>query len=205
MEIGPLGGSVHWASASVPAAGETKSGDRAVVFANRSGALIAVVDALGHGREASEVADIAVAAIEANAEDELPSVLLLCHRELRGSRGAVVALARFEAADTLSWIAVGNVKTLIMRAQFGRTQAFATATAHAGVLGMHMPPTRSGGLVLRSGDVLVMASDGVIDVEMETGPWSSLGDAAARIVECNRVPADDAILIAARLSPGPAR
>lgn len=196
------GGAIEWASAGAPAAGQVDSGDRDVIVAVGGGALLGVVDALGHGPEASEVADTVVAVLHAGASDELQNILLRCHRELAGSRGAVLALARFESIGTLSWLGVGNVKALLLRPRYGTMQACATVVAHAGVLGMQLPPIRSQSIAVRPEDVLVMASDGVGAVEMEREIWANLPAATAGIVKQHRVPSDDSILLAARLSRG---
>lgn len=193
---------MEWALASAPASGETHTGDRGLVTSAREGALIAVVDALGHGPEASRVADAAVEAILDGPVDDLPRVVLRCHHELAGSRGAVLALARFEATGILSWLAIGNVRAILMRHRYGRAQACAAATAHAGILGMRLPPVRPSTIAVRPDDVLVMATDGVGGVELSAQRWSDLPAAAAHALNQNRIAADDALVLTARLSRG---
>jgi hypothetical protein len=67
---------------------------------------------------------------------------------------------------------------------------------------MQLPPIRSQSIAVRPEDVLVMASDGVGAVEMEREIWANLPAATAGIVKQHRVPSDDSILLAARLSRG---
>jgi hypothetical protein len=55
-------------------------------------------------------------------------------------------------------------------------------------------------LAVRPEDVLVLASDGVAGFELDTEQWSNLATAAVRIVQLNRIPSDDAVLLAARIS-----
>jgi phosphoserine phosphatase RsbX len=92
-----------------PCAGETKNGDAAFVWTTPQRAVLAVVDALGHGPTAAEAADRAVAALRAAApEAALLEIMEQVHAALRGSRGAAMTVLLFTPARW-SACAVGNV------------------------------------------------------------------------------------------------
>ena len=50
---------IDWGHASLVMPGETRSGDRFVIALTDSGALIAVIDGIGHGEEAAAAAQTA--------------------------------------------------------------------------------------------------------------------------------------------------
>src|SRR4051812_25511416 len=104
--------------ASRPAMGETVSGDLHHIATFPRGALIAVVDGVGHGEAAATAAQIAVDAIRGNAYEPLPTLLARCHEALNGTRGAVLTLASVDtAAETVTWLGVGNVEARLLRVQ----------------------------------------------------------------------------------------
>src|SRR4029453_2550550 len=111
-------GWIEWAVAEHARQGQTESGDRSLAMASADGALVAVVDGLGHGAEAADVAKTAVRSLERHASEPVISLLRHCHGALSGTRGAVVSLAAFRARDeTMTWVGVGNVEGLLVRGQ----------------------------------------------------------------------------------------
>ncbi|HEY3252745.1 MAG TPA: hypothetical protein VGJ91_02315, partial [Polyangiaceae bacterium] len=86
------------------------SGDLHVVEALPHGALIAVIDGLGHGPEAAAAARAAAAILHARAELSVQELLELCHEGLRKTRGAVMTLASLDTrSSTIDCCGVGNV------------------------------------------------------------------------------------------------
>ena len=72
-----------------------------------NGALVAVVDGLGHGDEAIAVARIAIHALEEQAEQSVITLVKHCHEALAETRGVVLTLASFNSLDsTMSWLGV---------------------------------------------------------------------------------------------------
>ena len=93
-----------------------ESGDQYMVCRTPDGGvLVAVVDGLGHGPEAASAAKTAIAELEAAAGADLGAQLRRCHERLRDTRGAVVSLALF-APTSLTWLGVGNVDGVLLRA-----------------------------------------------------------------------------------------
>jgi len=141
-------------------AGETVSGDDAT-FERRGDLLVlALADGLGHGPEALVPARRAIELVHA-APEVAPSTLLReAHEALRGSRGAVMAVARIdEAAASLVNAAVGNVVTRVLGDRANHTYGDVQ-----GVLGMAAPrPPRVVGEegALGPRELVVMCSDGL--------------------------------------------
>lgn len=149
-------------TAAMPKEGEDVSGDRACTGRTEDAVLVGVVDGLGHGADACAAAERAARVIEEPpAGATVTTVLERCHEALRGTRGAVIALAAFGAhtAD-MEWLAVGNVEGILVRSGPGRPRREALVQ-RPGIVGHNLPPLRSTTLPVKSGDTLVFATDGV--------------------------------------------
>ena len=96
----------------------------------RDGILIAAVDGTGHGAEAAAAAKIAAATLEAHAWESPIALLLRCHDELKGTRGAVMTLAFIHLRDrTLTWLGVGNVEAVLFHGRAMSQRAGSCAAA----------------------------------------------------------------------------
>jgi hypothetical protein len=142
--------------------GEVRSGDAWVVLPDRSELLLAAIDGLGHGPDAADAADEAVAIIREHGADSLEAVFGLCHRRLAGTRGAAITLTRLDPeAGTITWRGVGNVEGVLVRAGPLGTQPVARTMLGGGVVGMRMPRLRPQTNELKAGDLVLLATDGV--------------------------------------------
>ena len=83
---------ITWGVADAPFPNERESGDRYVVQPSADGILIAAVDGTGHGTGAVAAAKIAAATLEAHSRESSIALVLRCHEELKGTRGAVMTL-----------------------------------------------------------------------------------------------------------------
>jgi phosphoserine phosphatase RsbX len=142
---------------------ERQSGDLHVVVPFDGGALVALLDGLGHGPEAAAAAQAAVPTLEACARESVEELVRRCHEALRRTRGAAMSVASFRALDaSMTWTGVGNVDGILFRAArdalHRRDQAI---PARGGVVGYRLPPLRVERLELSPGDTLVMATDGI--------------------------------------------
>lgn len=139
-----------------------ESGDLHLVQPFPEGALVALIDGLGHGEEAAAAASAAVAILESHACEPVQSLLQRCHEGLHKTRGAVMSLASFDARDaTMTWAGVGNVAAVLLRAHEAPGLVAEALVAYGGVVGYRLPAARVATLRLRRGDVLVMATDGI--------------------------------------------
>jgi len=151
---------IEWSTAAATMPGETESGDRYWAGVVANGMMFAVIDGLGHGREAAAASDIAIATLERRVGDPLIDLLRRCHESLRGTRGVAMSLAVLNTENAmLTWIGVGNVEGTLLRRNAGLPSD--KLLLRNGVVGIHLPILRAGELAIQSGDILTMATDGV--------------------------------------------
>jgi len=156
---GPL---LDWGVATRTMAGERECGDGHLVVGFPRGGLVAVVDGLGHGGEAAVATRAAVATLAEHPDQPVAGLLQRCHERLRGTRGAVMTLASFCRADeTLTWLGVGNVEGVLLRANPLALPARESILLRGGVVGYEIPALRPATHPLAAGDTLVLATDGV--------------------------------------------
>jgi hypothetical protein len=161
-----------------PCDGETLSGDAALVQPVGSGVLVAVIDVLGHGRDAAEVA-VQLGAMLLKwlprAPDPSPEgAITMLHEAACGTRGAVAAVAWLDGSTLEGSVAgLGNVGCRL----FGSVAS--TVMFGDGVLGSRMRSLTPTHFALQPGDVLVLFSDGVTDRFSSEYPTLTLNDAPA--------------------------
>ena len=188
---------LEWGTASAALADEGPSGDRHVVVVSPGGAILAVVDGLGHGPEAALAAETAAATIEEHAPEDLVELLQRCHEALRTTRGVVMGIARLrpESAE-LEWLGVGDVDGVVAR---GQEVQLTWLVQRSGVVGAQLPAGVSTSRVsLQPGDTLALATDGVRTDFTQLVPDVPPQQLAERILaECGRRD-DDALILVAR-------
>ena len=186
--------------------GERESGDLHFVKTFASGALVGVVDGLGHGPEAAAAARAAVSVLEAHAEEPLIPLVNRCHEALRRTRGVVLSMASISALDNqMTWTAVGNVEAVLFHADRGAQPFREVVSARSGVVGYQLPPLRAAARALVPGDTLAFATDGVDDGFSNKMPLHlSPQEAASEILNRFGKDSDDALVLVVRrlgLSP----
>lgn len=131
-------------------------GDTGVIEQADATCFIALVDVLGHGREACELANIIrIYLTEHHGEAPVP-LLEALHAHIKGSRGAVAAVCRIDTASgVVRYAGVGNITTRI----FG--VAPFQFLPRDGVIGYMMPHPVEQTRRLTPRDVLMMYSDGL--------------------------------------------
>jgi serine phosphatase RsbU (regulator of sigma subunit) len=118
---------------------------------------IAVVDALGHGPLAAEVAACADQALAANPQLDPVSSLMTCHRALTGTRGAAIGFVKIDPdSSQLEYAGIGNVE-LIVRTD-GREHRL---SSDRGIVGTAYRTPHPISIQLHPGWLLMMHSDGV--------------------------------------------
>jgi serine phosphatase RsbU (regulator of sigma subunit) len=191
---------LEWGVAGRPMPGETESGDHYFVHALPGGALLTVLDALGHGPDAAFAARAAVATLRDHAHEPLDTLVKRCHDRLRATNGVVVSIASFQSADrTLAWLGVGNVECLVMRGDSAACPPRVFLVARGGVVGYQLPNLRVTSLTVAEGDTLVFATDGIRHGFHEA---LNLGDPpqqiADRVLSRHARETDDALVLVAR-------
>ena len=172
---------IEWAVAALARRGERESGDHYVALATPDVGLVAVVDGLGHGAEAARAAKTAVRALERGADRPLVQMLRDCHQQLTTTRGAVISAAVLDFRDeTMTWLGVGNVEGLLLRAPASRGARAQALLVRGGVVGSHLPPLAAEVDPLRCGDTLILATDGIrsegLDATLPYLPPQALAD-----------------------------
>lgn len=186
---------LEWAASGRPIPGEARSGDLHVVAPCPGGVLVGLIDGLGHGPEAAQVASRAAEAIMANAAAPVQSVVEACHDALKGTRGVVLSLASISTAGAaLTWIGVGNVEAAL----FGASDRRQRIVTRGGVVGYRLPPLRANTVAIEPGDVLVFASDGISESFIEVRPTGTAAEHAARMLAEFGKHTDDALVLVAR-------
>jgi len=152
---------LDWGVARAALGGHPKCGDSHVVEPFSGGALVAVLDGIGHGDEAHHAAECASEILVAHAGDNVLNLLKRCHETLRGTRGAVMSLASFDGTrGVMTWAGVGNVEGLLLRADHGNPQR-ESLLLRGGVLGHQLPALFAATLPVASGDMLIFSTDGI--------------------------------------------
>lgn len=196
---------LEWGVAGVALPGFSESGDRHMFQRFDGGALVAVMDGLGHGPEAAAAAVQACLILEAKAGENVISLVQQCHERLKNTRGATISLASFDFRDSLmTWMGVGNVQGVFLRADKTRTDREELLLLRPGVVGSHLPSLQAAVLPVSPGDSLAFATDGV----ESSFDYSALrcqppGRAAETILARHARGKDDALILVARYR-GPA-
>jgi hypothetical protein len=152
---------VDWGWAGRALEGD-ESGDLHVVVPFRGGAVVTLIDGLGHGPEAAFAARAAIPVLEQHASESVLFLIQRCHEALRKTRGAVMSVASFRAIDSsMTWIGVGNVEGVLLRAQGEHARTDQAIAARGGVVGYQLPALRAAAVQVLPGDTLIMTTDGV--------------------------------------------
>jgi len=193
---------VEYGVAKFALPGQGRSGDHHLLRCTRNGVLIAAIDGIGHGEEAANAAKAAASILNARVSEPIISLVEQCHEELRPTRGVVLSLASIDPEHgMMTWLGVGNVQGVLLRADGKNGNPKETLLLRAGVVGSRLPPLQATVLPVARGDTLFFVTDGVSGDFVEN--LSVLGDsqrAADRILERYRIGNDDALVLVARLA-----
>ena len=177
--------------------GAEASGDLHMVRQLDHGVLVAVVDGLGHGRDAEAAARLAISTLETEPVRSITGLVERCHSVLGRSRGVVMSLAALDAhARTMTWLAIGNVEGVLIRAGTPKRESI---LMRGGIVGHRLPPMRATTVALGAGDLLVFATDGIREGFAEgLRPDTPLQEIADRVLARHGRASDDALVLAGR-------
>lgn len=184
-----------------PHVGYRHAGDAVVVTEHECKLLAAIVDVLGHGPEAHDVATKAKRFLENGLRSgDALELLKGLHETLKGTRGAAAALGVLDLTTGLMrYVGVGN--TVIRRFGSGTERLVATD----GIVGGNMRTPREQRMTLSPRDTVLMYTDGVQDrFELRDRPQLLLQDAetiARTVVRLFSKDYDDAACIVLRYDP----
>lgn len=193
---------VEYGLAKFSLPGQGESGDQHLVSCNQRGVLIAAIDGLGHGEEAAHAANAAMSILKADADEPIISIVEHCHEKLRTTRGVVMSLASIDTAHGLmTWLGVGNVQGVLMRADTKKGNAMETLLLRGGVVGSQLPSLQATILQIRQGDTVYFGTDGVRrDFAQSLTALENPQRAADRILRQFRNGNDDALVLVVRLT-----
>ena len=193
---GPL---MEWAVASQGIEPDD-SGDGYIVHPWPDGALLGVVDGVGHGHEAAAAARESIRLLEGCASMHPVAALRACHEGLIGTRGVVLALAWLDGAhDCMTWLAVGNVQCVLSHGNGVAGSGVEILLGQSGVVGRRLPALRATIVQLSPGDLLVLATDGIHSAFSQMIPrLDRPRQVADFIMDRHRTGMDDALVLAVR-------
>lgn len=192
--------SIEWGVASLTMPGQSQSGDRHLVQPYTNGVLVAVVDGLGHGEQAAAAADLAVTTLCKHAHESVIALCARCHDGLRETRGVAMSLASFSGLDgTLTWMGIGNVEGLVLRAEGAPHSRHEHLLLRSGVVGGQIPSLGTSTIRIMKGDTLIFVTDGIRS-DFDEGLSSSDPPQlmADRILAGSSKGSDDALVLVAR-------
>ncbi len=145
------------AGLAVPYPGERLCGDAWTFHQSPDRTLILIADGLGHGWEAAEAANEALAVCHARTERSPGEILSYVHDALKKTRGAAAAIAEIRNAEgTLTYAGVGNTSAVLLSQQASRS-----LVSHNGTLGMTAPKIQEFKVEWPKDGILIMHSDGL--------------------------------------------
>jgi phosphoserine phosphatase RsbX len=181
--------------------GQTETGDRHVVAHFKNGAMLAVVDGLGHGHGAAAAAKIAAEVLERNAKESVIHLMQICHEHLKPTRGVVMSIASFDFAEaTLTWLGVGNVEGVLLQRDAYGTVTHEVLPLRGGVVGDRLPPLLASIVPLSRGDTLIFATDGIRSNFTDGLKPDSVQATASAVLTNFARGTDDALVLVARYS-----
>src|SRR5579859_2525971 len=191
---------LEWNVAALAMPGEKVSGDAHLVESFRNGALVAVVDGLGHGSEAALAARNAIDTLKEHPDEPVIKLLNRCHENLRATRGVVLSMAAFNAVDgTMTWLGVGNVEGMFFRNDSNEKTSYESLLSRRGVVGGRLPPLHAGILPVTYRDTLIFVTDGIRSgFESTLNLRGSPKQIADQILAQHTMGTDDALVLVAR-------
>lgn len=192
---------VEWSVVSQPLAGESVSGDLHVVARAPDGVLLAVIDGLGHGDEATLASRKAVDVLSSRSGDPVTALVRQCHDALRNTRGAAMTVVAVDyRARTATCLGIGNVEAVLVRADPQAQPARETVLLRGGVVGYQLPTLQPSVHVIAPDDVLVFATDGVREgFGDHLSAREPLAQLVGRVLAENARGTDDALVLACKI------
>jgi hypothetical protein len=193
---------VEYGVANFVLPGQGESGDHHLVCCNQNAILIAAIDGIGHGEEAANAAKAATLILRAGVDEPVISLVEQCHEKLRWTRGVVLSLASIDMAHgMMTWLGVGNVQGVLMRAGAINGTVQEMLLLRGGVIGSQLPPLQATVLPIAKGDTVLFATDGVrSDFAENLTALENPQRAADRILRQFQNGNDDALVLVARLA-----
>jgi anti-sigma regulatory factor (Ser/Thr protein kinase) len=165
VQKGPL----QIAGLAVPYPGERFCGDAWTCHRTPERTVCLLTDGLGHGWEAAEAAQEAVATFHKRVELPPGQILSYVHEALRKTRGAVAAIAEIRPQEsTLVYAGIGNISAVVLSRGTSRS-----LVSHNGTLGAAAARIQEFKSEWPADGVLVLHSDG-LQSRWDLAPYAGL-------------------------------
>lgn len=186
---------------SVPMDGQAANGDTWAVRRSGGSWTIMVCDGLGHGVHAAAAADAARRGFAAATTEDPAEIIEALHGDLRGTRGAVIAVASIRPHERrLRYAGVGNAAAWLRGDGGGQR-----LVSFDGVVGRGVPRPRTLDYAWEGGALAVMHSDGIgsrWDLEAYPGLSTRAPILIAAVLHRDfRRQRDDSTVVVARIGP----
>lgn len=145
---------LNFARINRPCFGEHVSGDLCLHIEAGTTHYYALIDVLGHGQEAFELARHCQHWLTQHIQSNLIDLIQNLHHEIRGSRGIALTLASLYS-NRLQVVGVGNTNLYLISQQI---QLF---PAQPGIVGSNLPRLIPATTMLTDQDLLILTSDGI--------------------------------------------
>jgi hypothetical protein len=159
LELGSVStqGGVQVAGMAIPYPGERLCGDAWAHHQTSERTVILLADGLGHGAQAAEASEEAVAVFWKRMDRPPGEILSYVHEGLRKTRGAVAAVAEIRPHESIvTYAAVGNIAASVVNNQGSRS-----LVSHSGTLGVAAPKIQEFKIDWSPDAILIMHSDGL--------------------------------------------
>lgn len=180
--------------------GEAVCGDGWAFVNPAAGPTLLMVDGSGHGAMAAAAAALAVEIFQGNAELACEPLAESLHRGLAPTRGAALALARYEPAHRrVRFVGIGNIAAAL--ASGGE---FRRMVSHNGTAGHIAPRIRAFDYPVAGDPLIILHSDG-LSTKWDIAAYPGLLQAHASLISGvllrdHRRGSDDACVTAMRIS-----
>ena len=186
--------------ASRPKPGEKVNGDSYVVLhLSDTISIAAVIDGLGHGKEANFASQLAKEQIIHKPDLPLEKLMNLIHLSLKGTRGATIGIVRIDIEkNNLSFSGIGNIE-----GQVNTQSKKNSLITFGGIVGQNMRTPRIFDYSFDPGDSVCLYSDGITSQwNREEINWSkSPQENSEYIINKYARIHDDATVLIIRYSP----
>ena len=135
---------------------EFVNGDAGFISVSEEQLFVCIIDGAGHGREAHTIAQASRDFLEKNKNETLPGLMKKLHESLRGTRGGVAIIGKFDGEGLeFHYVGIGNI---VLR-KFGKSPE--RAVTQDGVIGYQIRTPREKVMKISGGDILVLHTDGI--------------------------------------------
>ena len=140
-----------------PLAGEDECGDGWAVRCEDGAATLMASDGLGHGPNAARASALAIGVLDQPARTSTAAAAVQeAHEALRGTRGAALAVARIDFANSeLRFAGIGNIAGYV----YDDTRR--ALVSHNGIVGHNMRKVQEFSVPFPPGAVCILHSDGI--------------------------------------------